>query len=168
MTPHLIPYQVGQAAEHLVAAEIYRRGGFAALFVGNRPTADLLASSPDQKRTVSIQVKTKTSGTWQTTILKGKRTKSDPSPTRFWVLVDIGRDPAGAPSYWVVPESWMLNHIYERTRRLKLDQRPSGTKHFAIKLPAVEQWRDRWDLLGIFPDADLSQGARGESSLAAR
>ena len=46
----------------------------------------------------------------------------------------------------------MVNHIYRETRRLKLDQRPSGTKHFGIKPAAVAEWRERWDILGILPD----------------
>ena len=145
-------YQVGEAGQHLVAAEIFRRGGFAALLMGNRPDVDLLASSPDQQRTVAVQVKTKSHGGWHSNILRAKRRKRDPNETRFWVLVDIGRDPERAPRYWIVPDWWMLNHIYRTTKRKKLDQRPSGTKHFGIKPSAVAEWHDRWDLLGIFPD----------------
>ena len=65
MTPHLIPYQVGQAGEHLVAAEVCpRMADFTppcSWAIGQPLT--YLPPSPDQQRTVSIQVKTKTSGT---------------------------------------------------------------------------------------------------------
>ncbi|HSD24857.1 MAG TPA: hypothetical protein VLB79_11095 [Solirubrobacterales bacterium] len=145
-------YQVAQAGEHLVAAEIFRRGGYAALLIGNRPKVDLFASSPEQDRTVSIQVKAKSDGKrggWQTKTTYGERRKKDPEENAFWILVDVGNVP---PRFWIVPEWWMLNYIYERTKRLKLDTRPGGTTHFAIRLPAVDEWRDRWDLLGIFPD----------------
>lgn len=147
--------QVGQAGEHFVAAELHRRGAYAVTFSGNMPNIDILASDVEQTRTVSVQVKTKTTGTWHSSTLRGELRDEDPDEARFWILVDIGRDPEIGPFYWVVPEWWMLNHIHvhfhERLAasggtRLK---NPDST-HFAIIPKNVEQWRDRWDLLGIF------------------
>jgi len=56
--------QVGRAGELYVAAEIHRRGGYAVTFAGNMPGIDILASNADDTRRISIQVKTKTRGTW--------------------------------------------------------------------------------------------------------
>jgi len=52
--------QVARAGEHLVAAELHRRGAYAVTFSGNMPEIDILASDLSQTRTVAIQVKTKT------------------------------------------------------------------------------------------------------------
>jgi hypothetical protein len=147
--------QVARTGEHYVAAELHRRGAYAVTFSGNMPDIDILASDVGQTRTVSIQVKTKTAGTWHTTITRGQPRKENPDENRYWVLVDIGRDPELPPDYWVVPEWWMVNHIHVRFqdriaahggRRL----RNPDSKHFAIIPKNVVEWRDRWDLLGIF------------------
>jgi hypothetical protein len=47
-----------------VAAEIHQRGGYAVTFAGNMPGIDILASDPTDSRRISIQIKTKRSGTW--------------------------------------------------------------------------------------------------------
>ena len=47
-----------------VAAETHRRGGYAVTFAGNMPEIDILATDASNTRRVSIQVKTKTSGTF--------------------------------------------------------------------------------------------------------
>lgn len=152
--PKLKNQQVGQAGEHYVAAELHRRGAYAVTFSGNMPKIDILASNLDQSRTVSIQVKTKTAGTWHTSVLRGELRDEPEDETRFWVLVDIGRDPETSPGYYV-PEWWMLNHIHVRYherlaahggRRLLNPE----SKHFAIIPKNVAEWRDRWHLLGIF------------------
>lgn len=151
----LKPQQVGQAGEHFVAAELHRRGAYAVTFSGNMPNIDILASDVEQTRTISVQVKTKTTGTWHSSTLRGEIREEDLSEARFWILVDIGRDPEVGPGYWIVPEWWMLNHIHVRYHeRLaasggKRIRNPDST-HFAIIPKNVEEWRDRWDLLGIF------------------
>lgn len=153
--PKLKVQQVGQAGEHFVAAELHRRGAYAVTFSGNMPNIDILASDVDQLRTVAIQVKTKTTGTWHTSILRGEIREENTEEDRFWVLVDIGRDPEVPPAYWVVPEWWMLNHIHVRFQeRIAVHGgtrlRNPDSKHFAIVPKNVAEWRGRWDLLGIF------------------
>jgi len=74
--PKLTNQQVGSAGEHFVTAEIHRRGGYAVTFSGNMHDIDLLASDASHDRIISIQVKTKTSGTWQTTTTKGEEAES--------------------------------------------------------------------------------------------
>ena len=66
------------------------------------------------------------------------------------------------PTYYVMPEWWIQNNIYE-THADYLErnggQRPGGgtSSHHGINTGRVERWRDRWDLLGIFP-IDQSSG----------
>src|SRR3954453_21462061 len=78
--------------------------------------ADLGRDVGPMKPTVSIEVKTKTSGTWHTSIDLGEARDADPLERRFWVLVDIGREPEHPPAYWIGPEWWMFNHIYVEIR----------------------------------------------------
>lgn len=144
--------QVAQAGEQFVSAELHRRGAYAVTFSGNMPNIDILASDLEQQRTVSIQVKTKAAGTWHTTITRGEPREENPAEDRYWVLVDIGRDPETRPDYYIVPEWWMVNHIHSRYQ-----EKPRGawsknpdSKHFAIIPKNIAEWRERWDLLAIF------------------
>lgn len=148
-------HQVAQAGEHFVAAELHRRGAYAVTFSGNMPNIDILASDVEQTRAVQIQVKTKTTGTWHTSITRGEPRSENFEERDFWILVDIGKDPEVRPTYYVVPHWWMVNHIHVRHheriavhggRRLV----NPDAKHFAITRKNVADWRDRWDLLGIF------------------
>jgi hypothetical protein len=90
-------HQVGQAGEHFVAAELHRRGGYAVTFSGNMPNIDVLASDAGHSRTVAIQVKTKTAGSWHTSTTRGAVRGEDSADDRLWVLVDIGQDPSQPP-----------------------------------------------------------------------
>lgn len=148
-------HQVGQAGEHFVAAELHRRRAHAVTFSGNMPSIDVLASDADHQHTVAIQVKTKTSGTWHTSTTRGAARSEDTADDRFWVLVDIGRDPTRPPSYFIVPEWWVQNYIHEGyagylARHGGQRARNPASTHYAIQPRDVEQWRDRWDLLNIF------------------
>ena len=58
------PQQGARAGEMFVAAEIHRRGGYAVTFAGNMPGIDILASDAADSRRISIQVKSKSSGSW--------------------------------------------------------------------------------------------------------
>lgn len=147
----LNPTQVARAGEHYVTAEIHRRGGYAACFGGNMPDIDVLASNGDQTRAVTIQVKTKTAGTWQTRTTRGMSRDPEDSPVRFWVLVDLRTEP---PGFYVIPEWWMQNDIF--TAHQAYIGRHGGKRktstdstHHAIQERRVQEWRDRWDLLGI-------------------
>lgn len=147
--------QVGQAGEHFVAAELHRRGAYAVTFSGNMPDIDILASDVEQTRKVTIQVKTKTTGTWHSSILRGEPREEPDDEDRFWILVDIGKDPDCRPSTGVVPEWWMINHIHVRYQerlaaRGGVWARNRDSKHFAVIPKNVEEWRDRWELLRIF------------------
>jgi hypothetical protein len=143
--------QVARAGEHLVAAELHRRGAYAVTFAGNMPEIDILASNTAQTRTVAIQVKTRRSGTWQTSLRQWRERPPQVAEARFWVFVDIGENP---PQFFVVPEPWIQDDI-DRSYVEYLDrhggQRPRTTHstHHSIPRGRIEQWRDRWDLLGL-------------------
>jgi hypothetical protein len=153
--PKLNNTQVARAAEHYVVAEVHRRGGYAACFGGNMPLIDVLATDIGQRRTVTIQVKAKRGGReWQTSITRGRLRDPENDPVRFWILVDL--IPA-APTYYIIPEWWIQNDIHV-THAAYLAKhggrraRTTDSTHHAIPIRRVEQWRDKWDVLGIFSD----------------
>lgn len=153
--PKLTTQQVGAAGEHFVAAEIHRRGGYAVTFSGNMRDIDLLASDANHDRVISIQVKTKTSGTWQTSAKRGKKRKMPEVETKYWVLVDLGKE---YPEFYVVPQWWMQNSIHAaHSKYLKASGghrvKNDASTHHAIPVARIETWKDRWEELGIFPTA---------------
>jgi hypothetical protein len=152
----LTNYQVGRAGELFVAAEIHRRGGYAVTFAGNMPGIDLLASDRDNTHRVSVQVKTKgpNSRGWQTTTRQGLSSESANAVSfagRFWVLVDLR--PA-YPEFYVMPELWIRNDIYERHREYLAahggHRRDNpASEHHLITVARIAEWQDAWDVLGI-------------------
>ena len=96
--------QTARAGEYFVAAELNRRGAYAVTFAGNMPKIDILASNSDQSRTVSIQVKTRRSGSWQTSIDQGKKCRPLDDENNFWIFVDL-ENPNAFPLYYIVPDS---------------------------------------------------------------
>lgn len=145
--------QVARAGEHLVAAEIHLRGGYAATFAGNMPGVDLLASDAERTRTVHIQVKTRMSGTWHSNIGHACPHEVVEDEMTFWVFVDLATEPR---EYFIAPNWWVENAIFEEHQALLArhgGQRPVSPEstHIGIRTALVAEWRDRWDLLGIFP-----------------
>ena len=146
--------QVGRAGEYYVAAEVTRRGGYAVTFSGNMPGIDIIASDVTHERKITIQVKSKTSGDWQTSIKRGRAWAEDPGDGRYWVLVDLGPD---RPRYFVVPAWWIENDIYIAHQDYLARHggeravNPDSTHH-RITTKRVAVWEDRWDVLGILLD----------------
>jgi len=143
--------QVGRAGEAFVSAEILRRGGYAATFSGNMPGIDILASDADHGHQITIQVKTRTGGDWQTTPRRGQRHTKDPHDNRFWVLVDLAPE---HPDYYVMPAYWIENDIFKT--HAAFVARHGGPEsfehewtHHKITTTRVKKWQDRWDILGI-------------------
>ncbi len=149
------PQQVGRAGEYFVVAELNKRGAFAVPFAGNMPKIDIIACSNDERRTVYLQVKTRRGGkTWHSSIVGCQPMSPKADEHHFWVFVDLGAINA-CPHYWIVPEWWIKDDIY-RTHQAYLSKhggiRPGNpdSTHHAIQESRLEQWKDRWDILGIF------------------
>jgi hypothetical protein len=145
--------QTARAGEFFAAAELNKRGAYAVTFAGNMPSIDILASNRDQSRTVRIQVKTKRSGSWQTSIDRGKRCEPRENEDSFWIFVDLGKE-NDAPKYYIVPEWWIRNDIYEAHQsylrkhggKRKFSQ---DSKHHSIDSRRIQEWEGKWDVLGI-------------------
>ncbi len=127
-------------------------------FGGNTPRTDILASNLDQTKTVQIQVKTKRTGDWHTRSTVGKpreQIKASQVRDRFWGFVDLG---GAQPRYWIVPERWMLIHLYDsyqaylRKHGGQRARSPEST-HQGITEKDIRRWAkgNGWDRLGILP-----------------
>ena len=82
------PQQVARAGEMFVAAEIHRRGGYAVTFAGNMPGIDILASDAADARRISIQVKSKSTGTWHARFPKDAAPGGENlAESSFWVAI---------------------------------------------------------------------------------
>lgn len=149
--------QVARAGEHFVVAELNKGGAFAVSFAGNMPKIDLIACARNQSRTIHIQVKTKSGGRpWHASIVSSKPTRAPENPlseTLYWVFVDLGQKD-GTPRYWIAPDWWVRNDIYEAHRQYleshggRRAKNPDSAHH-AIDEERLKQWQGRWEILGI-------------------
>jgi hypothetical protein len=108
--------------------------------------------SHDEKSSFSIVTRSKTAGTWQTSIDYGKPSKKKAAETDFWIFVDL--DNIDKPKFYIVPKWWITNNIYEThqaylskymgTRKYNPD-----SKHHAVQLSRIKQWENRWDLFNL-------------------
>ena len=80
---------VGIAGEYYVCAELCRRGYLALLTPKNNPLFDVIASTPDGSKTVSIQVKTRSIRNKQGWKLGKDITTKKGNPDLFIVLVNL-------------------------------------------------------------------------------
>jgi hypothetical protein len=144
-------HQVARTGEYFVAAELHRRGAYAVPFADNMPGIDLLASNIDQTRMVTIQVKAKRAGSWQTRASRGSPRAEVSDERRFWIFVDL----EGEPAYYVVPEWWIQNDIHQAHAAYLARHgghraiNPSSDHH-SIQRTRILSWRDRWVELGLF------------------
>jgi hypothetical protein len=85
-----------------------------------------------------------------------KREEPTEEETHFWIFVELTKPPA-SPDFYVVPEWWIENDIHRANGDYlaKHGGQRAITKdstHHAIKRSRIEEWRDRWDLLGLFTE----------------
>ena len=94
----------GVSGEYFAAAELSRRGWIAVLTLKNTPNIDLIATTPDGKRTVNIQVKTRSVGNRQGWILSKAIETIVPGSNFYIVFVDLqGID--SKPDYYIIPKN---------------------------------------------------------------
>lgn len=121
--------QTGIAGEFFVAGELSKRGWIATLTAKNTPDVDVLASRPTGDVHARIQVKTR-SPAYAYAHRVGRKLKLV-GERDFLVLVDLGNEDE-TPEYWVIPTLVAVDLITNEQIRTK----------------DVEEYRDRWDLLG--------------------
>jgi hypothetical protein len=157
-----------QIGEHLVAAELGRRGYIAAPFAGNVPMYDLLASDR-RGYAIPIQVKAINGGSWQFSadtflnievvkdeqVVKGTKKLLNPKLLCIFVrLVGPGKD------------EFYLFHLSDLQKHCAKVYKPRGqfskkpdSRHCAVSPKQFSRFKENWDLL---------QNTFGRSSSAER
>lgn len=144
-----------QVGEHLVAAELGRRGLIAAPFAGNVPLFDLLAAD-ERGRSIPIQVKTINGPSWQFSIrqflevdvvdgvqyVRGRVDLPNPDLVCVFVLLREDRNDA----FYIFHLRDLQEHFaatYHSGRR----PRNPDSMHCAIWPAELEQHRDKWEVV---------------------
>lgn len=149
----------GQLGEYLVAAELARRGLIATTFAGNVPHFDIVASD-EKGRSVSVQVKTSNSDSWQLSLdrfceirFQGERQiigAARPMPVKRLVVVFVMVGREGARDRFFVTPWAVLRRIVIRHHREWLAQhggrRPRNPRslHAAISAEELTGHEDGW------------------------
>lgn len=143
-------FDVARRGISLLVEEIRRRGGAAvpsdAIYKRNGLT---LRTGDGVAR--SLYVKTRRRGDWQTDTRREQPREPEANDMSFWVFVDLSAEQA---AFYIAPAWWVENDIYENHNEYlarhggQRAQNPLATHH-RVQPRRVEQWEDRWDLLGL-------------------
>ncbi len=150
-----------QVGEFLVAGELARRGWLAAVFSGNTPDFDLIATSATG-RSIPVQVKAITGQGWQFDVKRLVEISFDGErqvvgrlkPCRanlLCVLVVVGTE-TSKDRFFVLPMRTLRGLVVTNHRRWLRKHggvRPKNPKstHCALLVGEVEKYRDDWRLI---------------------
>lgn len=110
--------ETARLARERVVRELRRRGAGDVTEVKIGNIFEFHATDASGRREVTLRVKTKSSGDWQTTTGIGEPREEETAETKFWILLDTGQRGADGPGYFVVPDWWMCNYVHlQPTRR---------------------------------------------------
>ena len=139
----------GIAGEYFVAGELTRRGYIASLTLRNTRGIDILASNADATKSVGIQVKTNQGNKrdWLLTAVA----ETDIAENLFYVFVRLNG--VGVPEYYIVPRNVVAKHVRDGHRAWLSTPGRDGKPHNENPLRTfrdrVDEYRDRWKLLGL-------------------
>ena len=143
----------GVAGEYFVAAELSRRGWIATLTLKNTPNIDVVATTPDGRRTLSIQVKTMSIGNRQGWFLT-KGIESIVSSNKFYIaFVDL-KGKNEQPDYFLIPKNLFARWVSKRHKKWLVTPGRHGRMHVdnpirAFDKPqfsAFEKYHNNWDI----------------------
>lgn len=146
-----------QIGEHLVAAELGRRGYVAAPFAGNVEGFDLVAVDA-VGRAIPIQVKAINGPSWQfnagafldiemagdTQVVRGK-TKL-PNPNLVCVFVLLKGEATNEDQFYIFRLSDLQDHFVETYKGGRRPKNPES-KHCAVWPKELERFKDNWKLV---------------------
>ena len=162
---------LGAAGEHYVVAELLRREYIAGLAPRGAPNADIVVTDVEGMRLCSIQVKARrdlgSDGGWH---MKDKHEQAR-GARLFYCFVDFGKTPETRPIVYVLPsrvvadvlkashKKWLdspgkngQKHKDGPMRRLLPDyEKIFGAAHNPYPKGWLDEYRERWDRLGIEP-----------------
>jgi hypothetical protein len=151
MGPKVTSRQVAKAGQHFVAARLYLGGARDVRFVVDGQRTELRVADATGRLVAALKVKTKRAGTWQPSLREAQPLENGDVP-RYWVLVELSGD--GDPAFFVVPEPWIQRDIRDAheasiARHGGHREHTPDSLHHALPRNRVEQWRERWDLIGL-------------------
>jgi len=139
----------GISGEYYVAAELSRLGYIASITLRNTRGIDILCSSADASKHISIQVKTthKSRNSW----MVDKKSEKYYSPKHFYVFVLL--NDKEHPKFFIVPSKIVANYIKSDYKEWVNGKSKTGKKHqdSPIRLfrDLEEKYLNRWKLLGL-------------------
>jgi hypothetical protein len=151
---HRTTYNItGVSGEYFVAAELSRRGWIATLTLKNTPNIDAIATTPNGKRTINIQVKTRSIGNRQGWILNKGIETIVPGNNFYIAFVDLkGKDEK--PDYFLIPKNIFAKWIAERHQKWLVTPGRDGRVHVDSPIRAFdkaqfvefEKYHNNWDI----------------------
>ncbi|WP_196588129.1 hypothetical protein [Aliivibrio fischeri] len=110
----------------------------------------LVVTSPNGKQS-DVLVRSKTSGTWQTSIAYAEKSKPNNNEHEFWIFTDL--EPS-IPTFIIVPAWWIKNNIYEVHNQYLSDhggmrKYNDSATHHAVEFHRIKKWEAKWELLNL-------------------
>jgi hypothetical protein len=137
---------VGLAGEHYVVYSLLVRGFHASVVGGNVPNVDVLVSSVNGSKQISLQVKTSRQAyrrrRWRHEVYEfevGRSAVGRQSPNHWYALVDLqeGNSPSWTPVVYLVPSLWVDTWA---------SRCPNAPRQmYPLKATASHLCRERWD-----------------------
>jgi Holliday junction resolvase-like predicted endonuclease len=118
----------GVAGEYFVAAELSRRGWIATLTLKNTPNIDVIASARNGRRTINIQVKTRSIKNRKGWILNKKIETLVPGKNFYIAFVDL-KGIEERPDFYLIPRNLFSKWIAKQHRRWLVTPGRAGHAH---------------------------------------
>ncbi|EKF9986097.1 aspartate ammonia-lyase [Vibrio cholerae] len=141
---------VGVAGEYLVAGELSLRGSLASITLRNSRGIDIIASTSDAARTITIQVKSNKNGapSW----ILSKKSEEYFSDNHFYVFVALR--PVGIrPDYYVVPSSVVAEYISTNHQKWLSGTKRDGSNRKDSSMRVFKDdagnYKEAWELLNL-------------------
>ena len=145
----LEPNLVGVTGEYYVAAELSRRGNIASITLRNSRGIDIVASSADASRSITIQVKTNSDGSSNWVL--NKKSEEFYSDSHFYVFVSLPTSIGSSPSFHVVPSETVAQTITINHQNwlsgTKRDGSPRTDSPMRKFRDPKDEFKDKWDSL---------------------
>lgn len=122
---------IGTAGEYYVCAELCRRGYLALLTPKNNPLFDVVATSQDGRKTVAIQVKTRSMHNKQGWKLGSDMASPEKAKGVFVVLVNLHE--SGVPDFYIYSHQELATRVTEVYDSYMAKPKKDGTQKKAVK-----------------------------------
>jgi hypothetical protein len=132
---------VGVAGEYLVAGELTLRGYLASITLRNSRGIDIIASNTDGSRSISIQVKTNSSGkkSW----ILNKKAEKFYSENHYYVFVAL-QGLGQRPSFHIVPSKVVADYTSSSHSEWLKGKKPDGSNRKDSSIRKFDDHEDRF------------------------